>query len=272
MAKFKTIVVKIGSSTLTNKAGNLDTANLRRIADEIAKNKKSGKNIVIVTSGAIVTGSERLRFNKKPRSIPEKQAAAAVGQSILMKEYAKAFGEHDITVAQILLTRDELSDRERYLNTRNTLLKLLELGVIPVINENDTISVDEIKIGDNDTLSALVADLIGADALILLTDVEGFMMPDEDGELQVVPEIDEITAEIRDAAGHPSTQGTGGMRTKLDAAKIAADAGVVTAIAHGRSSGVLDKFISTGKAGTIFTPKVEKMDSRKRWLAHGKSI
>jgi glutamate 5-kinase len=189
MSKFKTIVVKIGSSTLTNKAGNLDTANLKRIAGEIAEMASSNKKVIIVTSGAIVSGRERLNLKKINGSIPEKQAAAAVGQGILMREYAKAFGEHGITVAQILVTRDEISNKERSLNTRNTIFKLLELGVVPIINENDTVSVEEIKIGDNDTLSARVASLIGADLLILLTDVDGFMMAGENGKSQIIHEI-----------------------------------------------------------------------------------
>jgi glutamate 5-kinase len=273
MSKFKNIVVKIGSSTLTNKNGNLDTANLKRIAGELAELIRSKKKITVVTSGAIVSGSDRLKFNKKPRSIPEKQAAAAVGQSLLMMEYSKAFGEHGLTVAQILLTRDEVSDRQRYLNTRNTISKLLEMGVVPIVNENDTVSVEEIKIGDNDTLSALVASLIGADLLVMLTDVDGFMMPDEDGELQVVHEIKEITQEVKDAAGHPSTQmGVGGMITKIQAAEICSDAGVEAAIANGRTPGVLDKIIAGGKVGTIFKSKISHLESRKRWLAHGLKV
>lgn len=272
MSKYKTIVVKIGSSTLTNKAGTLDIDNLKRIVGELAELKKAKKNIIIVTSGAIVSGAERLKYNKKPKTIPEKQAAAAVGQSILMREYAKAFGEHDITVAQILLTRDEISNREKYINTRNALTELLVLGVIPIVNENDTVSIDEIKIGDNDTLSALVASLIGADLLIMLTDVDGFMMPDEDNEPQVIDEIREITPDIKQAAGRPSTQGTGGMITKLQAAEICSDAGIVTAIANGRKPGVLDIFTKTGKIGTTFIPKASHMESRKRWIAHGPSI
>lgn len=270
MSKYKTIVIKIGSSTLTNKAGGLDTSNLDRIAGELAELKVQKKNIIIVTSGAIVSGSGSLKFNKKPRSIPEKQAAAAVGQGLLMREYARAFEEHGITVAQILLTRDEVSNRERYINTRNTLTKLLEMNVIPIVNENDTVSVEEIKIGDNDTLSALVASLIGADLLIMLTDVDGFMMPDEDNELQVVHEIKEITHDVKEAAGHPSSQmGVGGMITKIQAAEICSDAGVVTAIANGRKTGVMAEVIAGKKTGTIFAPKVSHMESRKRWLAHG---
>jgi glutamate 5-kinase len=253
MSKFKTIVVKIGSSTLTNKAGNLDTANLKRIAGEIAEMASSNKKVIIVTSGAIVSGRERLNLKKINGSIPEKQAAAAVGQGILMREYAKAFGEHGITVAQILVTRDEISNKERSLNTRNTIFKLLELGVVPIINENDTVSVEEIKIGDNDTLSARVASLIGADLLILLTDVDGFMMAGENGKSQIIHEIKEITTEIKQAAGHPSSQmGVGGMITKIKAAEICSDSGITTAIANGRTADVMAKIISGEQVGTIF--------------------
>ena len=247
MSKFKTIVIKIGSSTLTNKAGNLDTANLKRIAAEIVKLITEKKKVIIVTSGAIVSGRERLKLKKNSGSIPEKQAAAAVGQGILMREYAKAFGEHDITVAQLLLTRDEISNKERSVNTCNTIKTLLDLGVVPIINENDTVSVEEIKIGDNDTLSARVAALIGADILIMLTDVDGFMMNNK-----LIPEV-EITKETKDAAGHSSSEmGTGGMITKIKAAEISTEAGVITAIGNGRTPGVLDIFTSGGNAGTIF--------------------
>jgi len=253
MSKFNNIVIKIGSSTLTNKAGNLDTANLKRIAGELAGLIRSGKNVTVVSSGAIVSGSDRLKFNKKPKTILEKQVAAAVGQSLLMREYARAFDEHGITVAQILLTRDEVANKERYLNTRNTLSKLLKMGVVPIVNENDTVSVEEIKIGDNDNLSAIVARLIGADLLIMLTDVDGFMMPDEDGKLRVVHEIKEISRKTKDAAGHPSThQGVGGMITKIQAAQICLNAGIDAAIANGRTSGIIAGIIAGKKVGTIF--------------------
>ena len=256
MSKFKNIVVKIGSSTLTNKSGNLDTANLKRVAGELAKLIRSGKKITVVTSGAIVSGSDRLKFNKKPKTILEKQVAAAVGQSLLMREYAKAFDEHGITVAQILLTRDEVSNKERYTNTKNTLSKLLKMGVVPIVNENDTVSVEEIKIGDNDNLSAIVARLIGADLLIMLTDVDGFMMKDDNGKLAVVHEIKEITGKVKDAAGHPSThQGVGGMITKIQAAQICLNAGVDAAIANGRTAGTMAKVIAGGKVGTTFRSK-----------------
>lgn len=273
MNKFKTIVIKIGSSTLTNKQGNLDTDNLKRIAAELADLKAKGKNVIIVTSGAIVCGSGRLNLGKKAASIQDKQAAAAVGQGMLMREYAKAFGEHDITVAQILLTQDEITDRERYINTRNAMTRLLDLGVVPIVNENDTVSVEEIRIGDNDTLSALVASLIGADLLVMLTDVDGFMMADEDTELQVIDEIPEITNDIEEAAGRPSSQmGTGGMATKLQAARICMDAGVTAVIASGRKDGVISQIVAGKKIGTLFPPKTDPMESRKRWLAHGLKI
>jgi len=271
--KFKTIVIKIGSSSLTDKQGKLDIPNLKRIAKELAKLRKEGKNLILVTSGAIVCGSERLNIKGKPRTIPAKQAAAAVGQSLLMKEYIKAFNEHDITVAQVLLTRDAIANRERYVNARNTFSELLKMGVIPIVNENDTVSIDEIKIGDNDTLSALVASLIGADILIMLTDVDGFMMKDEDGELMVQHEVDEITKDIENAAKLPSTQaGTGGMITKIQAANICSHAGIIAAIGNSRKPNVIEDLLSGKKTGTIFKARVSKLEPRKRWLAHGLQV
>jgi len=270
MSAYDTIVIKIGSSTLTNSSGKLDITNLQRLVREISELKKK---VIIVTSGSVVTGSERLGFNGKPKTIPQKQAAAAVGQSILMRQYEKAFEEFHKPVAQILLTRDAIADRERYLNTRNTITTLLEEGVVPIVNENDTVAVEEIKVGDNDTLSALVASLIGADLLVLLTDIDGFYMDSEEGVSYKVDYIDEITKEIENAAGHPSTQlGTGGMVTKLQAAKICTDAGIPVVIAHGRTEGLLSKIVSEEKVGTFFKPRASKLESRKRWLAHGLKV
>ena len=271
MAKksFSTIVIKIGSSSLTTPQGKLDLTNLKRFASEIASLIKEKKKVVIVTSGAIVCGAERLGRGK-PRTIPEKQAAAAVGQSRLMRQYDKAFEEFGITTAQVLLTRDAIADRERYLNARNTFATLHEEDVVPIVNENDTVAIDEIKIGDNDNLAALTASLIGADILILLTDVDGFYMKNEEGVSFLVPEIKEITRDVEDAAGHPSTQlGTGGMITKIQAAKICSDAGTHLAIIHGRREGLIKKVIDGDKAGTLFYPRASKLESRKRWLAHG---
>ncbi|MCX5725590.1 MAG: glutamate 5-kinase [Candidatus Saganbacteria bacterium] len=264
------MVIKIGASSLTDRSGKLDTENLRRLSNEIADIIKDGKKVVLVTSGAIVCGREKLKLTGAKETIQEKQAAAAVGQSLLMAEYGRVFGEKGLKVGQVLLTRDAIADRSRYINSRNTITALLELGAIPIVNENDTVSVDEIKVGDNDNLSALVASLVGADLIINLTNVDGFYMKDEAGEPVLVPEVSEITREIEDAAGHPSTQlGVGGMITKIQAAKIATDAGIPMVIASAKKSGTLKKIISGEKIGTIFHSKISKLESKKRWLAHG---
>lgn len=272
-AKYKQIVVKIGSSTIVDKSTNkLDINNLQRLVSQIAELVKEGKKVIIVTSGSIVTGTEKLKLKTKPKTIPEKQAAAAVGQSILMRQYEKAFEKYNITVAQVLLTRDAIADRERYLNARHTITTLLEEGVVPVVNENDTVAVDEIKVGDNDTLAALVSSLMGVDLLIMLTDVDGFYMDSEEGVPFKAEIIEEITSEVEDAASHPSTQlGTGGMITKIHAARICQDAGVTMVITHGRESNIAS--IAAGeKIGTVFVSKATKLESRKRWLAHGLTV
>lgn len=274
MAKraFNTIVIKVGSSTLTDPAGTLDTKNLKRIASEIAQLASTKKKVILVTSGAIVCGAERLGLGK-PKTIPEKQAAAAVGQSRLMRQYEKAFEEFGLTTAQVLLTRDAIAHRERYLNIRHTFDTLLDQKVVPIVNENDTVAIDEIKVGDNDNLAALTASLIGADLLVILTDVDGFYMKNEEGIPGLVPEIKEITREVKDAAGQPSSQvGTGGMISKVQAAEICSYAGTHMAIIHGRKEGLIDKAVKGEKVGTLFIPKMAKTESRKRWLAHGLPI
>lgn len=271
MAKksLNTIVIKIGSSSLTAPQRNLDLPNLKRIVSETAELIKQKKKVILVSSGAIVMGAARLNLGK-PKTIPEKQAAAAVGQARLIRQYEKAFEEFNIPVAQVLLTRDAIANRERYLNARNCLSTLLEEGVVPIVNENDTVAIDEIKIGDNDNLAALTASLLGADLLILLTDVDGFYMKNEEGVPYLVSEIKEISKDVEDAAGHPSTQlGTGGMITKIQAARICSDAGVHLAIINGRKSGLIKSLLEGQKVGTSFTPKASKLESRKRWLAHG---
>ncbi|OGC23985.1 glutamate 5-kinase [candidate division WOR-1 bacterium RIFOXYC2_FULL_37_10] len=247
MSKSGIIVIKIGTSTLTldNK---LDLQNLQRIVKEIALSKKKA---IIVTSGAIVTGAQKLGLASKPKTIPEKQAAAAIGQSVLMRQYEKAFEKFGITTAQVLLTRDALTDKERYRNVRNTLTTLLNEGVVPIVNENDTVSTEEIKVGDNDTLSALVSELISADILVLLTDVDGFYIKDKK-----VDVIKKITKEIRFAAGHSLTEiGTGGMITKINAAQICMSSGISVFIANGRERGAINSIISGKKIGTKFCPK-----------------
>jgi glutamate 5-kinase len=253
-----TVVIKIGSSTLTTPDKRLDLHNLTRLVDEAAALVKGRHRVVIVSSGAIVAGAQRLNLGK-PKTIPEKQAAAAVGQSLLMRQYEKAFEKHGIAVAQILLTRDVITDRERSLNARNCFHTLLAEGVVPVVNENDVVAVEEIKIGDNDTLAALTAGLIGADKLLLLTDVDGFYLKDQDGKPYLVEKITRITPQIKAAAGQPSSQsGTGGMATKLEAARLALPLGVSLTIANGRKKGLLTDWLGGGKVGTFFPAAKKK--------------
>lgn len=248
-AKYNTIVVKVGSSSLTTPDGKLDLANLQRIVKELAALKQAGHKVVLVTSGAIVCGAEALKLGK-PKTIPEKQAAAAVGQSRLMRQYERAFEEHGLITAQVLLTRDVIDKRERSQNASHTFKTLLKENVVPIVNENDAVAVEEIKIGDNDNLAALTAKLIGADMLILLTDVDGFMLNG-----QVVPEIKKLTLAIKKAAGRSgSDQGTGGMKTKLEAAILCKKAGITMAIINGRTDGELGRLIAGARAGTIFNP------------------
>lgn len=251
---YNTIVIKIGSSTLTTIEGKLNVANLTRIAEETAELISKKHKVIIVTSGSIVTGAERLKLKAKPKTMPEKQAAAAVGQSILMRQYEKAFEKCGITVAQILLTKDALND-----NAKNTILTLLKENVVPVVNENDTVAVDEIKFGDNDNLSALVARLIKADLLILLSDVDGFYLKTDKGVEFKADVVEEIDSKVESAAGHSATHvGTGGMVTKIQAAKICKDAGIPMVIANGMTSGIIGKIADGETIGTLFLPKGKK--------------
>ena len=269
LGKARLIVVKIGTSTLTTPEGRVDHANLNRLAGEIAALYNEGRKIILVSSGAIAMGAERLDRVGKLKSIPEKQAAAAVGQGLLMKEYEAAFSRFKIPVAQLLLTRDAMENRERYINARTALETLVDMGTLPIINENDTVAVEEIKVGDNDNLAALVASLIGADLLVLLTDIDGFHLNPEDSE-EPLSEIDEITSEIRSAAaGSGSALGTGGMVTKLEAAELCMAAGIAVVIGSGRRPGTLEAILKGEETGTLFVPALTKREAQKRWLAHG---
>jgi glutamate 5-kinase len=251
----KPIVIKVGSSSLTTNKGQLDLANLKKLAAEISQLVKAGQKVVIVTSGAIASGAQHLRLGQ-PKTIAEKQAAAAVGQSRLMRQYEKAFEKYHIPVAQILLSRDVITNEERKVNAQNCFATLLKEGVIPIVNENDTVAIEEIKFGDNDTLAALTAGLIGAHILIILTDVDGFYMKDEKGNSYLVPEIIEIDTKVTAAAGNSSSNvGTGGMQTKLQAAQICQKAGITMAIIHGRKKGLIKKVLAGEKAGTVFRPR-----------------
>lgn len=271
----KRIVVKVGTSTLTHSTGKLNYYRIERLVRELSDLANQGKQIILVTSGAVGAGMDRLGLKEKPKTIPEKQAAAAVGQGILMHTYEKMFSEYGQIVAQVLLTREDSVNRKRYANSRNTLLALLSAGVIPIINENDAVAVDELKIGDNDTLSAMVASIIDADLLIILSDVEGVYTknPQTDPSAVLISEINEITTDIENIAGGPGTlRGTGGMYTKIQAAKIAVNSGVVMVIASGSREGVVRDILSGASVGTLFLCKETRLHIRKRWLAFGARI
>jgi glutamate 5-kinase len=262
------LVVKIGSSLITSERG-VEPEKIEAVAAEIAR-IRSSREVVLVTSGAIAAGVARLALPERPRSIPEKQAAAAVGQSALMWHYEAAFKRHGIGVGQVLLTAQDIGDRTRYLNARNTLLALLRLDVLPVVNENDTVAVEEIKVGDNDNLSALVASLIEADLLVLLTDVDGLYTDDplRNAGARKLDTVAAVTAEVEALVwARGSESGVGGMATKLQAAQKAAAAGIPMVIASGRDGGVLSRTLAGENVGTYFAPRADRLTARKRWIA-----
>jgi len=258
----KTIVVKIGTSTLIRE-GAVDEAYLGQLTHQVAALRSEGWRVVIVTSGAIRVGLDTIGRARAVR-LPEKQAAAAVGQSLLMRAYRRAFNTVEMHVAQLLLTRSDVSDRRRFLNARHTMAQLFKWDVVPIVNENDTVSTEEICFGENDTLAALTAFVAEADLVLLLSDVDGFYMP---GERQPVPRIERITKAIEDAAGGAgSIGGTGGMRSKVEAARIATQAGIDLVIAHGRADNVVSRVACGETVGTLFTSRA-RLRGRKRWIA-----
>jgi len=266
----KRVVVKVGTSLLTASGAGLDKEFIRDLASQIAALQQRGQEAVVVTSGAIGAGMARLKLTKRPVTIPEQQAVASVGQCLLMNEYEEAFRACHRAVGQVLLTGDDLSDRRRYANGRQTLLALLEQEIVPVINENDTVAVDELKFGDNDRLSALVALLVDADLLVILTDVDGLFSADprHDRQASLVPLVERISPSLLAQAGGPgSRQGTGGMATKLTAAQMVTQAGIGMVVANGKTPQVLAEILGAKEAGTFFLPRPGRMDSRKRWIA-----
>jgi glutamate 5-kinase len=271
LARAKRLVVKVGTGTLTDGKGRFDRENCARLGKELAEAAK-GRRLVLVTSGAVALGAERLglvRSRGKPWDIPTKQACAAVGQPHLMAAWGAALAPHGLEVAQVLLTADDLANRKRFLNARRTFERLLDAGVVPVVNENDTVAVDEIKVGDNDTLAGLVAGCVEATLLAVLTDVEGLFdrNPAEVG-ARLLHDVPRVTAEIeRVAGGAGSLQSTGGMATKVRAAKRLAVQGVVTALLSGRRKGALAALLAGEKVGTVFAAEPERLSSRKGWLA-----
>ena len=270
LPKVKRLVVKVGSGLISAPGQGLLPDRIGALADELAALAKDGREVVVVSSGAIASGMARLGLTQRPRSIPEKQAAAAVGQSALMWHYEQAFARHGIRVAQVLVTQEDISARPRYLNARNTLQVLLRFRVVPVVNENDTVAVEEIKVGDNDNLAALVAALIDADLLVILTDVDGLYTGDPrvDPEARRLETVDAVTEEIErlvwDADGQVSV---GGMSTKLEAARKVTSSGIPMVIASGRVPGTLRRVLRGEPLGTYFVPRGDRLAGRKRWIA-----
>ncbi|MDO5038295.1 glutamate 5-kinase [Clostridium sp.] len=255
----KRIVVKVGTSTLTYENGNINLTRIEKLARVISDLMNSGKEVVLVTSGAIGVGSSKLKLKEKPQSIREKQAVAAIGQCELMHIYSKFFGEYSHTVGQVLLTRDVVEDDHIRNNVCNTFNTLLEMGIVPIVNENDTVAIDEIenivKFGDNDNLSAIVAGLVNADLLIILSDIDGFYDKDprSNEDAKLLSEVSKITEELEAAAGGAGTSfGTGGMITKLSAAKTANNEGVNMVLANGKEPSILFNIVNGEEIGTLF--------------------
>jgi len=269
LAHTKKILVKVGSAVLTGDEG-LDLKVIDSIVQDMSDLKTRGYDLVLVTSGAIVSGKHRMKITEKLKSIPEKQAAAAIGQGRLMRVYSKSFEGNGHYVAQILLTLADLTDRRRYLNIRNTLSTLLEWGAIPIINENDTVAVDEIKFGDNDNLAAMIANIIEADLFINLTSTAGLYdgNPSVNKKAKLIPVVSEFSKEIEAAAtSDTSSAGTGGMKSKIQAAKKVTAIGIPCIIAPGKKEKVLTDIMAGKEIGTLFLPMADRLNSKKYWIA-----
>jgi len=263
------IVVKIGTNLIADRLSGLNLDRINTLARGVSHLRTAGHSVVVVSSGAIGAGLAARRLTARPRSIPEQQATAAIGQPILMEAYEAAFRRHTLMVAQILLTREDFANRGRYLNARNTISVLLENGVVPVINENDTVAVEEIRLGDNDTLSAMVANLIGADLLIILSDIDGFYTddPSRNPQAEFVPVVEVITPKIdRQARKTGGESGTGGMATKMQAAKRCTSAGIAMIIANGGNPRILQDIVAGVYRGTLFLPSASRLSVKKKWI------
>ncbi|MCK9572424.1 MAG: glutamate 5-kinase [Candidatus Omnitrophica bacterium] len=265
--KYKRIVVKIGSSLFYSDKSKLDEKLLESVCSQVADLLKAQYEVVLVSSGAIALGMSVLGLNSRPKELAGLQAAAAIGQHELMDIYRKAFKKYSLNCAQLLLTWDDFSNRQRFLNAKNTLNTLLKLKTVPIINENDTVSTDEIKFGDNDRLSALVSILVGADLLIILSDVDGLL----DGNQKVVRLVDKITAQIKSLAAPAKKKTTvGGMITKIEACRIATASGISSVIANGKAKDIISLLAADASAsGTLFLPVGTCLDAKERWMAFG---
>lgn len=277
------IVFKFGTNVLTRGDGEIALSRIYSFIENIADLKKQGKEIIIITSGSVGLGAKKLKLQEKPKLLPLKQACAAIGQGQLMAIYEDGFEKFDLTTAQVLLTEDDFSNRKKYLSLRNTLSKLLELGVVPVINENDTVSSSEVEyfnengikvcFSDNDKLSALVMSKLEADLLVILSDVDGLYddNPNTNKNAKIIPIVNDITPEIEALGFEASKRGRGGMKTKLEAAKVAMHSGGMAIIANGKKEGIIHSIFNKEPVGTLFLP-VESLSGKKRWVAYATNI
>jgi glutamate 5-kinase len=273
--KLQRVVIKVGSSSLTDEQGRISVEKMARLVSQIAKLVEQGRQIVLVSSGAVAAGLGKLGWQRSRITMPEKQAASAIGQGMLIDTYAYLFGFHGITIGQLLLTRSDIEDRKRFLHIRNTIETMLRHGIVPIVNENDTVAVDEIRFGDNDTLSSLVALVAEAQLLLLLTDIDGLYTanPRKDPNAVRIPEVWEITEEMeRNAGGNGTEFGTGGMRTKLAAAKIAVYSGIDTVVAASSEPDVIENVLHGKAVGTRFHARQNPITSKQSWLVHGGKV
>ena len=268
LQKASRIVVKLGTGILTDSRKQPDFGQMQQLTAQIAEQSKAGKEMVLVSSGAVGAGMGVLGYGKRPTDLAELQACAAIGQSRLMATYEKLFGTFGLSVAQVLLTHDDLEHHERHLNARNTLVTLLRHGVIPIINENDAVSTTELKFGDNDRLSALVASLLPADLLIILTSVDGVLENFGKANPKTIPVVERIDHALEKlAGGTDSPTAVGGMASKIQAAKIVVRSGIPLVIASGRKKQALARVLGGQEEGTLFVPQDSRLQSRKRWIA-----
>lgn len=268
LKKTDRIIVKLGTGVLTDSRKQPDLAQMEQLTSQIAQQCKAGKEIVLVTSGAVGAGMGALGFKKRPKILAELQACAALGQSRLMATYEKLFATHNLHVAQVLLTHEDLQDHQRHLNARNTLVTLLDHGVIPVINENDAVSSTELKFGDNDRLSALVASLLPADLLVILTTVDGLIENFGKASARTIATIEKIDGALEGHVGGTASEtAVGGMTSKIQAAKIVMRSGIPLVIASGHKTNVLEQILAGEEEGTVFVPQPGKLQGRKRWIA-----
>jgi|BarGraNGADG00312_1021997.scaffolds.fasta_scaffold25036_2 glutamate 5-kinase len=271
MDKIRRMVIKVGTATITEKSGRISSRRVGALTGQIAAARRKGIDVALVSSGAIAAGMESLGMSERPGSIQALQAVAAVGQGALVRVYTDLFAEVGITAGQVLLTQHDITRRQQYLNARHTLETLLDMGVVPVINENDTVATEEITFGDNDMLAALVASLVGADLLVLLTDTEGLFTedPNRSDEARIVKRVEKVTCEIEEMGGEAGDLGLGGMSSKLQAAKAAAETGVSVVIADGRSADTIDQLLEGREPGTFFKAS-GKVPAKKRWIGYAR--